>query len=104
MRHDKMYGFTGQRETRLRWQRVFLRGFGRLMNWWHKLRRKKQTKIAVYTYRTWAPDLSEYSIHERRATREFIQRAGGEIYEKSVKFVDESDVTPEGEEIHPRSN
>lgn len=57
------------------------------------------TKTAVYRYRIWARDLSKYSIPEHMATREFIQRAGGEIYEKSRKLVEESNVTPEGEEI-----
>lgn len=56
-------------------------------------------KIAVYRYRIWARDLSKYSIPQHMATREFINRAGGEIYEKSKKLVDESKVTQEGEEI-----
>ena len=33
------------------------------------------------------------------ATREFIDRTGGEIMENSAKIVDETDVTAEGQEI-----
>jgi hypothetical protein len=55
-------------------------------------------EIAIYTYRVWAQDRGAYVLPERMATREFIQKARGEIYEKSEKLVDESQVTPEGQE------
>jgi hypothetical protein len=65
----------------------------------------RHMKIAVYTYRVWTHDRGAYVIHERMATRQFIHRAGGEVYEKSEKFVDESRVAADGEEIiDPKSN
>lgn len=57
-------------------------------------------KVPVYTYRFWTHDRGAYVTHERMATRQFIQRAGAEIYEESEKVVDESRVTPDGEEIN----
>lgn len=66
---------------------------------------KRQMKIPVYTYRFWTHDRGACVIRERMATRQFIQRAGGEVYEESEKLVDEIRVTPEGEEISvPKSN
>lgn len=58
----------------------------------------RHMKIPLYTYRVWTHDRGAYVIHERMATRQFIQRAGGDVYERSEKFVDETHVTPEGEE------
>ncbi|HEX5278671.1 MAG TPA: hypothetical protein VFW28_01205 [Micropepsaceae bacterium] len=58
--------------------------------------------IPVYTYRLWTHDRGAYVIHERRATRQYIERAGGEIHEKSERLVDEIRLTPEGEEIADR--
>ena len=55
-------------------------------------------KVAVYTYKVWTQDKGAYAIPERMATRKFIDMAGGEIFEKSEKFVDDSQITPEGQE------
>ncbi len=61
-------------------------------------------EIAVYSYRVWTQDQGAYMIPPRMATREFIEKAGGEIFEKSEKLVDESQITPEGQEIGRPSN
>jgi len=55
-------------------------------------------QIAIYTYRVWQQDRGAYVIPDRMATREFIAKAGGEVFELSEKMVDESHVTTEGQE------
>jgi hypothetical protein len=56
-------------------------------------------EVTIYSYRVWDNLNGTYGIPPRMATREFIERARGEILEKSAKIVDESCVTEDGQEI-----
>jgi hypothetical protein len=55
--------------------------------------------VTVYRYKAWDQLNGTFAIPERRATPGFIQAVGGEIFEKTAHEIDDSLVSPDGQEI-----
>jgi hypothetical protein len=63
--------------------------------------REDQVEVEIFNYRVWDQLNGAHIIPPRKATREFIEKAGGSIIEASRTVVEEKQIDPEGQEKLP---